>query len=423
MFLFGLPSSSSDVIRSYDNCSTNSIPDTTPLESISNDRLVKLCVGLNNDDDDGVEVEETVLDKPMCGNGEEFNFYMIKPKARHSNDANLLIEFMGGGACWDAESCIGCDGLLEFPSDFDRLVGLSCSAIKFLRKMSGLELNALCNEKIGENLNLYEYNYLIMPYCTQDIHLGNSIVEYTEEGAPSTVRYHGAHNMMAMLNYAFDNFPNVENVVLTGCSAGANALGAAHSLIRNHYGNDKVRINVLMDTPFILSTEEFQKDHFPIWNIDTIANLMGFDYDAYKYSKDFFVHYLRYVMGQGASSEDIASCDRFGAIQHFRDPIARHFWRDIGGGWGYDEWWQEQSRVFDELKEAGNFETFIIEDGEEHCTFGLYFALQEAGFGDFVDSIIRKVCTNSSPPSTNFSTMLLKVQDLIFFQALHQLPR
>jgi len=74
-----------------------------------------------------------------------------------------------------------------------------------------------------------------------------------------------------------------------------------------------------------------------------------------------------------------------------------------------------------ELKEAGNFETFIIEDGEEHCTFGLYFALQEAAFGDFVDSIVRKVCTNSS--STNFSNMLLKVQDLIFFQALYQLPR
>jgi len=396
MFLFGLPSSFSDVIRSYDNCSTNSIPDTTPIESINDGTFVKLCVGLNNDDDDGGEVEETVLDKPMCGNGEEFNFYMIKPDAEYANDANLLIEFMGGGACWSGESCTGREDSLAFSSDFDRFLGLDCDAIKSLLSLFGYEANALCNEQIGENLNLYEYNYLIMPYCTQDLHMGDSIVEFTEDRAPPTVRFHGAHNMMAMLNYVFDNFPNVDNIVLTGCSAGANALVAAYSLIRKQYGNDKVRIDVLMDSPTFLSTEEFQKDHFPIWNMETISNLMGFEYDAYKESKDFFLYSFLDVMDDDMSSGDITSCDHFGAIQHSRDPVALDYWESVGGGSGYDEWWEEQSRVFNELESAGNFQTFVMENEEGHCYFGLYYPLAEVGFGDYVDSVVQTECVISS---------------------------
>jgi len=396
VILVGLPSSFSDVIRSYDNCATNSIPDTTPIESINDSTFVKLCVGLNNDDND--DVEDTLLDKPMCGNGEEFNFYMLKPDAEYANDANLLIEFVGGGACWSGESCIGRDDLLAFPTDdFDRFLGFDCDTIKSFLSVFGFEANALCNEQIGENLNLSEYNYLVMPYCTQDLHMGDSIVEFTEDRAPPTVRFHGAHNMMAMLNYVFDNFPDVENIVLTGCSAGANALGAAHSLIRKHYGNDSVRIDVLMDSPTFLSTEEFQKDHFPIWNMETISTLMGFEYDVYKESKDYFLYSFLDVMAEGMSSGDIASCDHFGAIQHSRDPVALDYWESVGGGSVYDEWWEEQSRVFNELESAGNFQAFVMENEEGHCNFGLYYPLAEVGFGNYVDSVIQTQCVISLP--------------------------
>lgn len=402
LLLLELPSSFSNNIVSYDNCPTNSIPDTTPVSSIADDALVKVCTGMNYDDVE-VEQKQALLNKPMCGNGEEFNFFVMKPEAEYANNANIVIEFQGGGACWSGESCSDRADLLEFPTDsYDLLVGYGCNAIKSLLNLFGLEVNALCNDEIGKKLKLNEYNFLVMPYCTQDMHIGDSIVEYVEDGAANrTVYHHGAHNTMAMLNYVFDNFPNAENIVLTGCSAGANALGYAYDLIRQHYDNDKVRIDVLMDSLTILSTEEFQRDYFQNWGLDTISSLTTFDYDAFKESKDFSLYHLLHILEEISLSDDGKSCDRFGAIQHSKDPVALMYWGLMGGGTGYDEWWEEQSFVFDQLKATGVFETFVIEDDEAHCSFGLYYALKKDGFGDFVDRVVQTECSMNS--TTNVS--------------------
>ena len=46
------------------------------------------------------------LGQPLCGDGGEFAFYFSKPaKSKANGGAKLIVELLGGGACWSADTC------------------------------------------------------------------------------------------------------------------------------------------------------------------------------------------------------------------------------------------------------------------------------------------------------------------------------
>ena len=68
----------------------------------------------------------------------------------------------------------------------------------------------------------------------------------------------------------------------------------------------------------------------------------------------------------------------------------------MGGGYGYDDdngdasWYSDTitslSTVTDKHK---NVDTYFI-DGNDHCSFGLYYGLQEDGFDDWAGGILEE---------------------------------
>jgi hypothetical protein len=95
---------------------------------------------------------------PMCGDGTPFCFYVSRSR---SNTDKLLVEIMGGGACWDEETCNGRSELLTFPTQFDGFLGLSCSEIQVLGiEANGMPINMLCAGTLGET-DLSQYNSIM----------------------------------------------------------------------------------------------------------------------------------------------------------------------------------------------------------------------------------------------------------------------
>ena len=378
----------------YDHCPTNAMPgnDATPL-TIPNDSFTKICPGIESD-------SAVSLGQPQCGDGGAFNFYFIRPPADQANDEKLLIELQGGGACWDEGTCTVQSEQLIMPSGFyDQGIGRSCAIIQYANDLTNSPSNMLCTTQLSSDqeetvvaVDLSSYNFAIVPYCTQDAHMGDATSSYG-------VNHYGAHNLMATLNWVFANYPNLKEVAITGCSAGGVALPVVYDIVRKFYNSGTVKntnINVLIDSAVILFPEPFFQNYYANWNTMTIIAATGFDIDANQYDNDLFVNLMSYIMVSAVQAElgeeeGSSTCDRWGFVTHQNDPISLFYYQAMGGEGGYDEWWAAMSDAFARWKDDyANFETFVEANGAGHCFFGLYDALQMSGFDAWAAKVLNE---------------------------------
>lgn len=95
---------------------------------------------------------------PMCGDGTAFCFFVSRSR---SNNEKLLVEIMGGGACWDEDTCNSNADRLTFPEQFDGFLGLSCSEIQVLGvEANGKPINMLCADILGDT-DFSQYNSIM----------------------------------------------------------------------------------------------------------------------------------------------------------------------------------------------------------------------------------------------------------------------
>ena len=122
-------------------------------------------------------------------------------------------------------------GSLTFPTGLNDFEGYSCSEAAYgAENFNGYPGNLLCNSQIGDT-NLSEYNYILVPYCTQDVHLGDSSSTYADDDdGNGGVYHHGGHNTMSVLRWVYKHYPNPSHIILTGCSAGGTPLPVVYDL-------------------------------------------------------------------------------------------------------------------------------------------------------------------------------------------------
>ena len=125
-----------------------------------------------------------------CGRGAPYSFFF-----RPGTANKVVIDFEGGGGCWDALTCL-------LPV-WQTTVGGAPAA-------SGLLDNN------NEENPVRDWGYLFVPYCTGDVHLGAR--------QAAGVNFNGRANAQAALDWLFERMPEPEATLTTGCSAGA--LGA-----------------------------------------------------------------------------------------------------------------------------------------------------------------------------------------------------
>ena len=131
-----------------------------------------------------------------CSDGSPYELW-----DRPGDPTKVVLFLEGGGACWSAETC-GAGGPY-FPN------------IEIGAAPSGR--SGVFDQTNPEN-PVADYSMVYVPYCTGDVHLGNSTTEY----APGlTVEHNGFVNASAGLDHLVATYPDVEQLVVIGASAGS----------------------------------------------------------------------------------------------------------------------------------------------------------------------------------------------------------
>ena len=193
-----------------------------------------------------------------CANGTDYTYYA------HKGDQNkLVIDFQGGGACWDSQTC-------AFP--------ITQGQGFYVNKVNGsptdIGYDGIYNRANDAN-PVKDWYHVFAPYCTGDIHLGNKDAEYINPFDPTQtypIFHRGAVNVKAVLDWTFENFEKPEDIFVTGCSAGAYGAAAWIETIRKHYGDD-VSITQLGDCGAGISTPAFSSVIGSAWGIANVAEL------------------------------------------------------------------------------------------------------------------------------------------------------
>ena len=342
------------IIISHDNCDANSLPaENTSVETLNSGQFYKLCPGSHLNTNDGAF--ET-FGQPRCGDGSSFSFYFTRPRQPQKVD-KILIELSGGGACWDKGTCALQSFLMTMPP-LDFILGMSCSDVGEIAEASeGWDI--LCARTVGQT-DFTEYNTLVVPYCTQDVHFGDAVADY--DG--TKVHHAGAHNTYRTLQWVFENFIEPKHVVLTGCSAGAAPLPVIYNIIKEHYKAEgvDVQVNIIADSPVYLTPNDFMQNHFEGWNHETIMKTIGFDYESHKKDENFSKAVLDYVLGKSDDNDGI------GMVSHKVDATSMMYYFAMGG---QGDWWSEMNNSWSQAMDVHeNFDVYLI-DGSGHCSAGL----------------------------------------------------
>jgi len=226
---------------SHENCDANALPaENTSVSTLNNGHFYKMCPGSHQYSNNG---KFATFGQPRCGDGSNFAFYLTRPE-QPQEEEKILIELSGGGACWDKTTCTLQSSLLKMPP-FDFMLGMSCSDMgKIAQASEGWDI--LCARTVGQT-DFTEYTTVVLPYCTQDVHLGDAEATYDK----TNVKHVGAHNTYRTLQWVFDNFEDPSHIVLTGCSAGATPLPVVYHMINEHYKarGRNVEIDIIADSP------------------------------------------------------------------------------------------------------------------------------------------------------------------------------
>ena len=185
----------------------------------------------------------------ICARGGEYAFFVI-PGVRDK----VIIEFQGGGACWDQATC-------GFASDLFRE---SVNIEDHTKKLS--EVAGWYDHRHPQH-PMPEWTHVYLPYCTGDIHWGDSVKTYpANNGTTYTIHHKGAVNVRAALEWVYAQIPRPAKAFVTGCSAGGygSIWWAPH--VQNHYS--KTTVYHFSDSAAGVITDDFFTRSFPSWNTE-----------------------------------------------------------------------------------------------------------------------------------------------------------
>ncbi|WP_081866270.1 pectin acetylesterase-family hydrolase [Blastococcus sp. URHD0036] len=149
----------------------------------------------------------------QCSDASEFHYWI------HRGDADRVVFFLeGGGACFSAETCAPGEGATFTPN-------LSENDGEPRGDAGILDLTNPENPLAGASV-------VYVPYCTGDLHLGTATHDY---GNGVVVQHKGRTNATTALETMAQEFPDAEQVIVLGQSAGSAGAplygGLAHDVL------------------------------------------------------------------------------------------------------------------------------------------------------------------------------------------------
>ncbi len=117
----------------------------------------------------------------------------------------ILIYMLGGGACWDEDSCY----------THPRAAAIAEPILPEALATSDLT-HAWFNDRTNADNPFAQDHLVIVPYCTGDLHAGDRVAQY----GTHTTHHAGATNFARLAERLAAAYPGVDRVVLSGSSAG-----------------------------------------------------------------------------------------------------------------------------------------------------------------------------------------------------------
>jgi hypothetical protein len=218
-------------------------------------------------------------------------------------------------------------------------------------------------------------------------------MDYAGDG--SVVYHYGARNIQSVLTWIFKNFKRPTDICLTGCSAGGTAVVPVYRAFHNQYNGGlnplRTQINTIADSPVYLTPEYFLNNALDNWLPDEYFQRLGIPYERYRSSEEYSTLIWDFVLRKGSNK------DRLAIVSHTNDPVSQIYYQWMSGSNNNngndvsDEWYEQLTSSIDSIQSKHkNLQTYWIE-GQGHCSFGLYYALQESSdFATFAGDIFRE---------------------------------
>ena len=132
----------------------------------------------------------------MCADGSPFSYHV-----READPTKVMFFLEGGGACFTGAMCA--------PD--------STTYKKVIDPAPGEGATGIFDFDNPEN-PFADYSFVYVPYCTGDVHSGNTTKDY---GDGVVVQHKGFVNASTAMATLIERFPSATNVVVAGSSAGA----------------------------------------------------------------------------------------------------------------------------------------------------------------------------------------------------------
>ncbi|WNG16468.1 pectin acetylesterase-family hydrolase [Cystobacter fuscus] len=219
-----------------------------------------------------------------CGNGSQYKFFVHRST---TGSQNLLFFFEGGGACWDYDTCSGRAGVIGAANPN----GITDD---YMTQFTAKYVSPIVNGadpglpfRSRTDIATKDWNIVYMPYCTGDVHVGNNVATYADQTGqqpPLSWHHSGYKNSLAAINYAKNQFPNVQKLLVTGFSAGGTATSASYYFVRRII--NPARGYFLNDSGPIYLAPNVNDNSRPLhdkirqsWNLDSVFNQFPASFD------------------------------------------------------------------------------------------------------------------------------------------------
>lgn len=141
---------------------------------------------------------------------------------------DLLVFLMGGGACWDYDSCAVSNTSTHGPfgsKEFNSQKGI-------------FALGSILSRNTKTPFK--DYNMVFVPYCTGDVHIGDKITTYTDGmGTNKEIHHKGRANLVAFLTRLAATVRTPGKLVVSGSSAGGFGAALNYDLFRKYFPSAK----------------------------------------------------------------------------------------------------------------------------------------------------------------------------------------